>query len=191
MGQTKKFGVWAALWLGSAGLSSSRSMLKLILIFGVLGLSSCGGTTPDPVPTCPVSRPTFRLTVMDSQGPLPLDGTLRIQHGAGCELYSLMDGSVSPCTAGERVGVLFCRATGSEGQLVGNAEGAGGAGGAGGTEARTIAALNCEVYTDGAATASFWSGAEELSTTDLTPERDACGTMTVDFTMDLAQKSPL
>ncbi len=164
-------------------------MLKLILIFGVLGLSSCGGTTPEPPLTCPLlSRPTFQLTVIDSRGPLPPDGTLRIQHGAGCELYALMDGSVSPCTAGERVGVLFCKGTASEGQLVGSAGGAGGAGGAGAGE---IAALNCDVYTDGAATASFWHGTEKLSKRDLTPELDACGTKTVEVMVDLAQKLPL
>ncbi len=167
-------------------------MLKLILILGLMGLSSCTGTTPDPGVTCPdILLSTFRLTVTDSRGPLPLDGTLRIQHGAGCEFYSIADGGVFPCTAGERIGVLFCKATDSEGQLVENSASAGGAGGAGGVGSGEIAALNCDVYTDGAATASFWRGAEKLSKLDLTPELDACGPKTVEVTVDLAQKAPL
>jgi hypothetical protein len=147
-------------------------------------LGSCG-PSGDSDPPCPDPQPTFIVGLNAEAGALPADTTVTVSYGAGQETYALSERRAPH-------EIMFCAA--HETDVVpsgeGGATGQGGAGGEGGALEPSVGSLECELWTDGAATVEVDGGdfptLEEL----LVAEADSCGIRTVRVNLLLTHEPP-
>lgn len=149
----------------------------------VLSLFGCG-PLDDSNTSCSDPQPTFVVSIIAEAGRLPPDTVVTVSYGAGEETYTLSDQD----TLHE---IMFCTQNAEEvAGNVGGAAGESGDAGAAGEDNTRVRSLECELWTEGAATLQVVGGDFPMLEELLVAEADDCGIRTVRMDLTLTHDLP-
>lgn len=140
----------------------------LFAVVGSVLVGLMGACSPDTAPSgCPPPHPTFHLTIDCMEGPVPDDVTVSVVYGGGVEEFDAKSPADTPKS-------VFCTLHYDH-----PGDASAGAGGA------SISKVECELWTDGAATVTVKASGYPDLERSLSAQRDACGLVTTEAQMTL------